>query len=293
MNNDPEIKEILLVDDEEDIRDVLAITLQDLGYGVTLAENGQRAMELFETHGFPIVLTDIKMPVMDGIQLLKKIKAMAPETEIIMITGHGDMDLAIESFRNQAVEFITKPVDVKTLEVAINRAKEKIIVKRQLFDYTHNLERLVQKKSEALKAVDRESPGDLAAIMETLPMVVFCVDRELKITSSNATFKALFGKASINGNAHGFCHKICRGSAVPCEGCPALESFMSRKPAQAEVTYRTSKQAEVSFLAWASPVEQNPPPGQSSPARHPGSTHQRSHDHGNGTSAGWWTLKII
>ncbi len=264
MVNNPEIKKILLVDDEEDIRDVLAITLQDLGYEVTLAENGQRAMELFETHGFPIVLTDIKMPVMDGIQLLKKIKTMAPETEIIMITGHGDMDLAIESFRNQAVEFITKPVDVTTLAVAIDRAKEKIVVKRQLFDYTHNLERLVQKKSEALKAVHRESTSDLAAIMETLPMVVFCIDRQLKITSSNASFKALFDKTPFNGNVQGFCHKICRDSAVPCEGCPALESFMSGKPAQAEVTYRTAKQAEVSFLAWASPVEQNPPPGQAS-----------------------------
>ncbi len=263
MVKDPEIREILLVDDEEDIRDVLAITLQDLGYEVTLAENGQRAMELFKAHKFPIVLTDIKMPVMDGIQLLKKIKTMAPETEIIMITGHGDMDLAIESFRNQAVEFITKPVDVTTLEVAIDRAKEKIVVKRQLFDYTHNLERLVQKKSEALKAVHRESTSDLATIMETLPLVVFCVDRELKITSSNASFKALFGKTAFNGNPNDFCHKICRRSAVPCEGCPALESFMSGKPAQAEVTYRTDKRAEVSFLAWATPVEQNLPPAPS------------------------------
>lgn len=261
MKNDPEIKEILLVDDEEDIREVLAITLQDLGYRVTLAENGQKAMELFKNHGFPIVLTDIKMPVMDGIQLLKKIKAIAPETEIIMITGHGDMDLAIESFRNQAVEFITKPVDVKSLEVAIDRAKQKIVLKKQLFDYTHNLERMVQQKSEALKAVHRESTGDLATIMETLPMVVFCVDRELKITSSNASFKELFGKGAFNDNAHDFCHKICTGSSVPCEGCPALESFISGKPAQAEVTYKTNKQAEVSFLAWASPVEQNPPPG--------------------------------
>ncbi len=258
MLNDSEIEDILLVDDEEDIREVLAISLQDMGYRVTPAENGQRALTLFETHGFPIVLTDIKMPVMDGIELLKKIKAIAPETEIIMITGHGDMDLAIESFRNQAVEFITKPVDVKSLEIALARAKEKIIVKKQLSDYTHNLESLVQQKSEALANFDREPSGDLTSIMDTLPMVVFCVDRELKITSSNASFKELFNIDPDADSINGFCHEICKDSAVPCEGCPALESFISGKSVQAEVTYTTNRQAEVSFLAWASPVEDSP-----------------------------------
>jgi signal transduction histidine kinase/FixJ family two-component response regulator len=271
MPNDSEIEEILLVDDEEDIREVLAISLEDLGYRVTLAENGQKALTLFETHGFPIVLTDIKMPVMDGIELLKKIKVIAPETEIIMITGHGDMDLAIESFRNQAVEFITKPVDVKSLEIALESAKEKIIVKKQLLDYTHNLERLVQQKSESLAASsDLKSPdkssdkspgkssGDLVTIMETLPMVVFCVDRELRITSSNASFKELFNIDPEADEINAFCHEICKKSAVPCEGCPALESFIAKKPVQAEVTYTTNRQADVSFLAWASPVEHSP-----------------------------------
>lgn len=264
MMNDSEIKEILLVDDEEDIRDVLAISLQDMGYRVTLAENGQRALNLFETHGFPIVLTDIKMPVMDGIELLKKIKAMAPETEIIMITGHGDMDLAIESFRNQAVEFITKPVDVKNLEIALERAKEKIIVKKQLFDYTHNLERLVQEKSEALANFVHESSGDsskdLTSIMDNLPMIVFCVDRELKITSSNASFKELFNIDPEADDINGFCHEICKKSPIPCEECPALKCFISGMPVQAEVTYTTNRQTEVSFLAWASPVEDNSTP---------------------------------
>ncbi|MDY0220138.1 MAG: response regulator [Desulfobacterium sp.] len=258
MLNDSEIREILLVDDEEDIREVLAISLKDMGYRVTLAENGQKALTLFETHGFPIVLTDIKMPVMDGIELLKKIKTMAPETEIIMITGHGDMDLAIESFRNQAVEFITKPVDVQSLEIALERAKEKIIVKKHLLDYTHNLERLVLEKSKQLASVDRESSRDLTSIMDTLPMVVFCVDRKLRITSSNTSFKEMFNIDPDVDEINGFCHQICRNSVIPCEGCPALESFTSGKSVQAEVTYTTSRQADVSFLAWASPVEDAP-----------------------------------
>jgi len=254
MSQNFDIKQILLVDDEEDIREVLAISLMDMGYEVVPAENGQRAMELFEKNPFPIVLTDIKMPVMDGIELLKKIKQLAPDTEIIMITGHGDMDLAIESFRNEAVEFITKPVDVKTLGSAINRAKEKIILKQQLSDYTHRLERLVQKKTEELKTVKGEpkSVGEITAIMDTLPMVIFCVDRELKITSSNTLFKQQFGEHQGIP-----CHRICKGSEIPCEECPALKGFISKQPEQAEIILKTRDLKEISFLAWASPIENN------------------------------------
>ncbi|MBI9089316.1 MAG: response regulator [Desulfobacterium sp.] len=244
MGQNQNINEILLVDDEEDIRDVLAIALTDLGYGVTMAENGQKAIKAFETRPFSIVLTDIKMPVMDGIQLLKRIKQLSPGTEIIMITGHGDMDLAIESFRNQAVEFITKPVDVSTLEKAINRAKEKIVLKQRLADYTQNLERLVRKKTEELKTV-----GDISAIMDTLPMVIFCVDHELRITSSNGLFKELFGD-----HPGALCHRICKNEESPCQGCPGLKCFLSKQPEQAEILYTTQDHREISFLAWASPV---------------------------------------
>ncbi|MCK5350367.1 MAG: response regulator, partial [Desulfobacula sp.] len=82
---------ILIVDDEEDIRDVLEIALKDIGYTVFLAENGKKAFELFKLKRPDIVITDIKMPVMDGIELLRQIKRESPETEVLMITGHGDM----------------------------------------------------------------------------------------------------------------------------------------------------------------------------------------------------------
>ena len=93
---------ILLVDDEAGIRKVLAISLQDGGYDVHTAENGSEALRLLETIEPPIVLTDIKMPDMDGIELLRNIKARRPETEVIMFTGHGDMDLAIKSLKYEA-----------------------------------------------------------------------------------------------------------------------------------------------------------------------------------------------
>ena len=93
------IDKVLLVDDEEGIRKVLGISLTDMGYHVLCAEDGRQALKLFRQEKPPIVLTDIKMPGMDGIEVLRRIKQENPDTEVIVITGHGDMDLAIKSLK--------------------------------------------------------------------------------------------------------------------------------------------------------------------------------------------------
>ncbi len=139
---------ILLVDDEPDIREILSLALCDMGYQVLEAENGLQALELFCDARPPIVLTDIKMPGMDGIELLQKVKRENPETEVIMITGHGDMDLAIRSLKNEATDFITKPINVDALEIAVKRAREKILIREQLKEYTASLENLVREKTQ-------------------------------------------------------------------------------------------------------------------------------------------------
>ena len=141
-------QKILLVDDEKDIREVLALPLVDLGYHVFEAENGEEALRLFKEVQPPIVMTDIKMPGMDGIELLQKIKHENPETEVIMITGHGDMDLAIRSLKHEATDFIAKPINVDALEIALQRAREKIVTRQKLKEYTANLETLIYEKSE-------------------------------------------------------------------------------------------------------------------------------------------------
>lgn len=141
-------KLILIVDDEPDIREVLAISLADMGYRTAEAENAKQAFEQFVSAQPHIVVTDIKMPGGDGIELLRKIKHENPETEVIMITGHGDMNLAIRSLKYDATDFITKPINVDALEIALNRALEKIAMRRQLQDYTRSLEQLVQEKTQ-------------------------------------------------------------------------------------------------------------------------------------------------
>jgi len=145
---------ILLVDDEPDIRDVLDIYLTDLGYTVHTAENGEAALQTFHRIVPAIVLSDIKMPGMDGIELLRRIKAEAPTTEVIMLTGHGDMALAIDSLKLEATDFITKPINDDMLAVALHRAEERIEMRQQLKAYTENLEQIAEEKSRQLLEVE-------------------------------------------------------------------------------------------------------------------------------------------
>lgn len=141
-------EKILLVDDEEGIRKVLGISLADRGHQVFTAESGEEALAIFRKMQPEIVLTDIKMPGMDGIELLQKIKEERPDTEVIMITGHGDMDLAIKSLKFEATDFITKPINDDVLDIALKRAKERIFMRAKLREYTEKLERLVEEKSK-------------------------------------------------------------------------------------------------------------------------------------------------
>jgi signal transduction histidine kinase len=158
MNNS-----ILLVDDEPGIRKVLGISLADRGFRVLTAADSHEALELFDKMQPSIVLTDIKMPGMDGIDLLQAIKMRHADTEVIMITGHGDLGLAIKSLKYEANDFITKPIDEEILDVALKRATERIAMREQLRDYTENLEKLVAEKSRQLVQAER-----LAAMGETV-----------------------------------------------------------------------------------------------------------------------------
>jgi len=156
-------EKVLLVDDEEDIREVLRFFLSDIGYLVLTAPSGKKALEILCSEHPPVVLCDIKMPEMDGIELLREIKSEIPDTEVIMITGHGDMELAIQCLQLDATDFITKPIEESVLEFSLRRATERYHMRRQLRAYTEQLEQLVEEKSRQLIDAER-----MAAIGETV-----------------------------------------------------------------------------------------------------------------------------
>jgi len=157
------MEKILVIDDEKATLSMLRLLLGAYGYTVLTAENGEAGLEMFRNEGPTIVLTDIKMPGMDGIEVLQKIKAKNQDAEVIMITGHGDIELAIRSLKFDATDFITKPINNDVLEIALKRVHEKINLKSELRNYTENLEALVEEKTSRLVEAEK-----LAAVGQTI-----------------------------------------------------------------------------------------------------------------------------
>jgi signal transduction histidine kinase len=154
---------LLLVDDEDGIRRVLGLTLADRGYDVRAAANAEEALALFRAAPAPVVVTDIKMPGMDGLELLRALKALDPECEVVLITGHGDIDLAIQGIKLDAADFVTKPIRDDALDIALARARERRAMRQAIREHTEHLERLVAQKTQELLAAER-----LAAVGQTV-----------------------------------------------------------------------------------------------------------------------------
>jgi PAS domain S-box-containing protein len=146
-----EIRRILIIDDEASNVRVLSISLASDGYEVIKAYSGEEGVARFVEEAPDIVLTDIKMPGMDGIQVLKEIKERTDDVEVIIITGHGDIDNAIEALQYGASDFINKPIRHEALAVALQRAKEKLILKRQVAAHTDQLEKEVRLATRELR----------------------------------------------------------------------------------------------------------------------------------------------
>jgi signal transduction histidine kinase/FixJ family two-component response regulator len=259
---------ILLADDEEGIRKTLGISLADSGYEVLTAENGEEALKLFRETKPAIVLTDIKMPGLDGIELLQKIKQESPDTEVIMITGHGDMDLAIKSLKYEATDFVTKPINDDVLEIALKRAHEKISMRNQLKHYTENLEQLVQEQSaqlveaerlaavgqavESLSSAMRNLAGDLDSgirYFNEMPCFVSIHDRDLKVVATNQLYKERLGDG-VGGNSW----QIYRGKSHRRQTCPAARTFESGIGQRSKETIRYADGSEFSVIVHTAPI---------------------------------------
>lgn len=118
---------ILIIDDEKPTLQMLSLFLEACGYEVYVAENEIQGMSQFKAVAPAIVLTDIKMPGKDGFVALTQIKAMAPHTEVIVITGHGDKDLARQAKDLGASAFFNKPLDTEALERAIKDIASRLV----------------------------------------------------------------------------------------------------------------------------------------------------------------------
>jgi len=159
----PDEWQVVLIDDEADIREVTAITLQDAGYRVATAADGQAGLTLFAEYAPQIVITDIRMPRMDGLAVLESIKQSNQDTEVIVVTAFGEMDLAIRALQLDASDFITKPINDESLHLALKRARERYTARKQARDYTALLEKRNADQARILHQDKMMSLGRLAA----------------------------------------------------------------------------------------------------------------------------------
>lgn len=121
---------ILIIDDEMPTLQMLTLYLEACGHLVLSAENEVQGLELFHRQKPSIVLTDIKMPGKDGFDVLRQIKTISPLTEVIVITGHGDKDLAEQALALKASAFFNKPLDTEALDAAIKEIEQRLQMKR-------------------------------------------------------------------------------------------------------------------------------------------------------------------
>jgi len=145
------MKKILLIDDEENTLSSLARSLRSNGYDVITASSGEAGLDAFEKESPPVVLTDLRMPGLDGLAVLKRVKNSNPDTEVILITSHGDMDSAIDALRYGASDFVKKPVGEMDLKIALRRAEEKLLMREKLREYTLDLENMCYIAMEEVK----------------------------------------------------------------------------------------------------------------------------------------------
>ena len=113
---------ILIVDDEKNMRWAISRALEKEGYEILQASNGQEGIEAFERHRPDVMLLDLKMPVMDGMEALKAIRETNTTTPVLMLTAHGTMETAIEAMKRGAMDYLSKPFDVEELKVQIRKA---------------------------------------------------------------------------------------------------------------------------------------------------------------------------
>ena len=198
---------ILVIDDERSIRNTLSDILSLEGHKVDVAEDGEQGFKKASESKFDAVFCDIKMPKMDGLEVLAKLHDSFPELPIVMISGHGDIDTAVESIKNGAFDYIQKPLDLNRLLVTLRNALDR----STLVAETKTLKKKVNTKYKMI--------GETPAMLKVKEMIerVAPTDARVLITGSNGT-----GKEAV---AHWIHEKSNRASAPFVEvNCAAIPS---------------------------------------------------------------------
>ncbi len=202
------MSKILVIDDEKSIRNALLEILEYEKFEVELAENGPEGLEKFSANNFDVVLCDIKMPEMDGIEVLDKIFETGKDVQVIMISGHGNVENAVEAIKKGAYDFIEKPLDLNRLLITVRNALDKTSLASE--------NKVLKKKvSKAYEMVGESEP-----IQQVKDMIerVAPTDARVLITGPNGTGKELVARwlHEKSGRAGGpFIEVNC--AAIPSE----------------------------------------------------------------------------
>jgi len=202
-----EAREILIVDDDHQVREVLHQIFLSAGYTCRLAQNGAEGVQVFENARPPLTVTDLKMPVMDGIGLLQKVRALDGDAAVIVLTGAPDIKTAIDSLKLGAYDFIMKPVNVDELLIAAERALERrelLIERRQ---YQALLERRVEEATRDLASAYAQLQDTYRATLEALGSALDSRD---------------VGTEAHSRRVHGYALATAREYGVPEKDLPDL-----------------------------------------------------------------------
>lgn len=157
MSSVQPVATILVVDDDPFIRATAGVYLRSKGFVVLEAENGQQGLELFYAQCPDLLLVDLKMPVMGGMELLSRLSEAARRTPVLVFSGEGGLDEAIEALRRGAWDYLVKPIRaLSVLDHAVGRALERADLIRENENYRHNLEQLVHRRTMELRKANRE-----------------------------------------------------------------------------------------------------------------------------------------
>lgn len=175
---------ILIIDDEKAIRKTLSEILGFEGYKIDEANDGEEGLKKFSEKAYDLVLCDIKMPKIDGIEFLEKAKVINPDIPIIMISGHGNIDTAVEAVKKGAFDYISKPPDLNRLLITLRNATEK----QDLVTQTKVLKRRISKVQEMVG-----ESGPIQKIKDTIEKVA-PTDARVLITGDNGVGKELVAR---------------------------------------------------------------------------------------------------